>query len=32
MMRRKGNSARRLAIVAATLGLGMQMMAQTAHK
>jgi alpha-N-arabinofuranosidase len=30
-MRRKGNSAQRLATVAATLGLGMQMMAQTAH-
>jgi alpha-L-arabinofuranosidase len=30
-MRQKGNSARRLATVAATLGLGMQMMAQTAH-
>ena len=30
-MRRNINSARRLATVAATLGLGMQMMAQTAH-
>jgi len=30
-MRRNGSSARRLATVAATLGLGMQMMAQTAH-
>jgi alpha-L-arabinofuranosidase len=30
-MRRKGNSARRLATVAATLGLGIAMQAQTAH-
>jgi alpha-N-arabinofuranosidase len=30
-MRRKGNSARQLATVAATLGLGIAMQAQTAH-